>query len=61
MAARMRGRYRREMPTDVHQCSRCGAVQEAAGACRECVEELECRRLRERLFGASMALQPLTE
>ena len=61
MAARERRRYRRGMPDDVHQCSRCGAVQQSAGPCRECAEELECRRLRERLFAAPVDLELLTE
>jgi hypothetical protein len=49
------------MPDDLHQCSRCGAVQQAAGPCRECVEESECMRLRERLFGAPIELELLTD
>ncbi|HET9740512.1 MAG TPA: hypothetical protein VFP78_20545 [Solirubrobacteraceae bacterium] len=49
------------MPDDLHQCSRCGALQQVAGPCRECAEEQECRRLSERLFGTSSALELLTE
>jgi hypothetical protein len=49
------------MPDDLDQCSRCGAVQQATGACRECIEESECKRLRERLFGAPITLELLTE
>jgi hypothetical protein len=61
MAALARRRYCRVMPDDVKQCSRCGTVQPAAGPCRECAEELECRHLRERLFGASIELELVTE
>jgi hypothetical protein len=49
------------MPDDLHQCSRCGALQQGAVPCRECVEELECRRLRERLFAPSNELELLTD
>ncbi len=61
MATRARRRYCRVMPDDLHQCPRCGAVPQAAGPCRECVEELECRRLRERLFAPSTELELLTD
>jgi hypothetical protein len=50
------------VPDDLHQCPRCGAVnQPAGGSCRECAEESECRRLRERLFGTPIELDLLTD
>jgi hypothetical protein len=61
MAALARRRYCQVMPDDLHQCSRCGAVQQATGPCRECAEEQECRRLSERLFGTSIELELLAE
>jgi hypothetical protein len=61
MAALARRRYCRAMPDDVHQCARCGTVQPVAAPCRECAEELECRHLRERLFGAPIELELVTE
>jgi ribosomal protein L40E len=50
------------VPDDLHQCARCGAVnQPATGGCRECAEESECKRLRERLFGGTIELELLTD
>jgi hypothetical protein len=61
MGALAQRRYCRVMPDDVQQCSRCGTVQHAAEPCRECAEELECRHLRERLFGATTELPLVIE
>jgi hypothetical protein len=35
--------------------------QPAGGSCRECAEESECKRLRERLFGGIAELELRTD